>query len=91
VGLVVLSVHTVAECIAVGGQPDCSRSRAVGAVLVIAGSFIAGAGIGTVGLVAVPTALRTGAVAIVGGLLFTVGLAESRSAHSDTPTAGAPV
>lgn len=91
VGLVVLTVHTVAECIAVGGQPDCSRSRAVGAVLVIAGAFVAGAGLGTVGLVAVPTALRTGAIAIVGGLLFTVGLVESRSAHSDTPSAGAPV
>jgi hypothetical protein len=78
--VVVLAGHTVAECIAVGGHPGLGPLRAVGGVLLVGVVFVSGALLGSAGLVTAATLPGLWLVATAGGLLTTLGLAESRLA-----------
>ena len=77
VGVVVLSAHTVLECVVVAGQRTGVRKR-VGAVLLVSGMFAIDAVVGAVGLVGVPVS-RLLLSAVAGGALLAFGIAESQS------------
>jgi len=77
VGVLVLSGHTVLECVAIAGQPARGRSEAVGAVLAVSAVFVAGAVLASQGLLTVGPVGRRWAGAVVGGLLVALGVAET--------------
>ncbi|RXK48599.1 hypothetical protein [Halorientalis pallida] len=77
VGVVVVSGHAVAECLAVGGRAGVGRVRAAGAVVFVQAVFVLGVLVATVGLVPVADLPRAWLVAIVGGVLSALGIAET--------------
>ena len=76
-GVLALSAHTVAECIAIGGRSGLPRRRAVGAVLAVQTAFVVGTAVGAVGLLTVPAGSRLWLTACVGGPLIVFGLSEA--------------
>jgi zinc transporter ZupT len=78
-GVFVLTVHTVLECIVIGSQPTRSRTMAVGAVAAVSGVFVVGNLVGTVGITVIDSSLRLPTTAITGGLLISFGVSEFRS------------
>lgn len=77
-GVLVISGHTVVECIAIGGRSGLSSTKAVGAVLFVEAVFVFGVLLGTVGIVTLTAVPQPWLAAIVGGLLVTLGVAEIR-------------
>lgn len=78
VGAAVLSVHTVAECVAIAGSPARGRRRAIGSVALVTLLFVLGAAVGVAGLAVLAPPVRLGAVALVGGALVALGVDEWR-------------
>lgn len=83
--ILVLLGHTVAECVALGGQSELGQLRAIGAVLVVEAVFVLGAVLGTVGLVTAGAVPRLWVAAVVGGLLVALGIAELRPIFPSRP------
>jgi len=75
-GVLVLAGHTVAECVAIGLQPEFDRLQAVGAVLTVTAVFVLGSGIGVAGLETAGTIPTGWIAAIIGSLLVTLGVSE---------------
>jgi hypothetical protein len=77
VGAVLVSGHAIAECLAVGGRSGVGPGRAVGGVVFVQAVFVLGAIAATAGLVPVTDVPRAWLVAIVGGILAALGIAET--------------
>ena len=82
VGAIVLAVHATAECVAVGGSYGGSkRRRAVAAVLTVQFVFVIGTVIGVLATGGLPSVVRMGALGLLGGVLFVLGINEGTGAH----------
>ncbi|MFC7046204.1 hypothetical protein ACFQH6_12975 [Halobacteriaceae archaeon GCM10025711] len=77
VGAVVLTVHAVAETVAVGSLfSHAGRGRALAAMTAIHLGFLAGAAIGLLATTGLPAALDVAVLAAVGGVLLVAGVTE---------------
>ena len=83
-GVAMFTCHMIIECVAIGLQQSYSRYRAIGAVIVVTGVFITGVGIGLTGTEVLPTQWI---VAMIGGLLISLGGAEFQSKSGDQSSA----
>lgn len=78
VGVAVLALHAVLECISIGLYSKFTHLQALGAVLAITVGFTLGLGIGTIGLAAIGAPMKEWVVATVAGLLIVFGTAEAQ-------------
>jgi zinc transporter ZupT len=79
-GALLVAGHATAETAAVGSlYATAGRHHAVGAVLLVQVGFVAGVGVGWGVVDAVPAAVQAGLLALVGGVLLSVGVREARA------------
>lgn len=78
IGIIVLTIHAVVECISIGIYPKITRIQAIESIFIITFSFAFGFGVGILGLTATETILTEWVIATVGGLLFALGISELR-------------
>lgn len=78
VGALVIAGHTALETAAAGGLYSTRRRRASAAVVFVQLCYVAGAGTGGLLAVSLSESVRVGTLALVGGVLCSSGVAETR-------------
>ena len=77
-GALVVSGHTALETALVGGLPALSRRRALAGAGLVQLGYVSGAGIGLALGAAIPPAVRTACLGLLGGGLLVLGVRETR-------------